>query len=104
MFRPLGREHLEGIIEIQLRILSGILEKQEISFEARESLHAYLMQEGYDLQFGARPLKRLIQKKVLDALALSMLREEVKPGMHIQIGVEDQKVVVSPKIENLAQV
>jgi ATP-dependent Clp protease ATP-binding subunit ClpB len=104
MFRPLTREHLEGIIEIQLKILAGILQKQQISFEAHESLYAFLKKEGYDLQYGARPLKRLIQKKLMDALALAMLKEEVKPGMYIQIKVEDQKIVFVQKVKDSAPV
>jgi ATP-dependent Clp protease ATP-binding subunit ClpB len=103
MFRPLSREHLEGIIKIQLSILARILEKQDIRFEAHESLYAYLKKEGYDLQFGARPLKRLIQKKVIDELALAMLKEEVKPGMFIDIKVENHHIVFSPRVNKLAR-
>jgi ATP-dependent Clp protease ATP-binding subunit ClpB len=103
MFRPLSRKHLEGIIKIQLSILARILEKQDIRFEAHESLYAYLKKEGYDLQFGARPLKRLIQKKVIDELALAMLKEEVKPGMFIDIKVENHHIVFSPRVNKLAR-
>lgn len=97
MFRPLSREHLNGIIDIQLRHLARILKKQEITFEAHDSLYVYLKKEGYDLQYGARPLKRLIQKKLLDQLALAMLQEKVKPGMFIQMKEQDQQIVFVPK-------
>jgi ATP-dependent Clp protease ATP-binding subunit ClpB len=93
MFRPLTTEHLDGIIRIQLRNLGKMLEKQEITFEVTDHLVSFLKREGYDLQFGARPLKRLIQKKVLDALSVAMLDGTVKPGMHIRIDVDNQKVV-----------
>jgi ATP-dependent Clp protease ATP-binding subunit ClpB len=96
MFRPLTRDHLNGIIEIQLGHLARILKKQDITFEAHESLFEYLKKEGYDLQYGARPLKRLVQKKLLDQLALAMLQEKVKPGMHIQMKVEDHRIVFVP--------
>jgi ATP-dependent Clp protease ATP-binding subunit ClpB len=96
MFRPLTTEHLEGIIKIQLNRLEQILAKQEITFEVTVDLINLLKREGYDLQFGARPLKRLIQKKVLDALSVAMLQGTVTPGMHIRIGVEDQQVVFEP--------
>jgi ATP-dependent Clp protease ATP-binding subunit ClpB len=93
MFRPLTTGHLDGIIRIQLRNLKKMLDKQEITFEVTDELVGLLKREGYDLQFGARPLKRLIQKKVLDALSVAMLNGTVKPGMHIRIDVDDQKVV-----------
>ena len=98
MFRPLTTEHLEAIIRIQMKHLEEVLEKQEITFEVTPELVNFLKQEGYDLQFGARPLKRLIQKKVLDGLSMAMLNGTVKPGMHIRIHAEDGKVVFQPVI------
>ncbi len=96
MFRPLTAAHLGGIIEIQLNNLAGTLKKQDITFEATDQLKQLLKTEGYDLQFGARPLKRLIQKKVVDALSVAILEGTVKPGMHILIDSENGKVVFRP--------
>ena len=96
MFRPLTAEDLEGIIRIQLRQLERILSKQDISFRASDELIRFLKSEGYDLQFGARPLKRLIQKKVLDNLSLAMLEGKVTPGMDLLIDAEDHRVVFRP--------
>jgi ATP-dependent Clp protease ATP-binding subunit ClpB len=96
MFRPLTAEHLEGIIHIQLGMLQKVLQKQEITFEATPGLIGYLKREGYDLQYGARPLKRLIQRKVIDGLAVAMLEGTVGPGMHIRMDVKDEKVVFEP--------
>ncbi|MGW8314418.1 MAG: ATP-dependent chaperone ClpB [Bacteroidales bacterium] len=96
MFRPLTAEHLEGIIQIQLRQLAKVLEKQEITFETSDGLIAYLKEEGYDLQYGARPLKRLIQRKVLDGLSVAILEGKVAPGMHILMDVKDHHVVFLP--------
>ncbi len=93
MFRPLTAEHLEGIIQIQLRHLEKVLRKQNISFEVTEALIQFLKQEGYDLQYGARPLKRLIQKRVLDALSVAMLEGKVVQGSHIRMDVTDRHVV-----------
>ena len=70
-----------------------MLAKQSITFEAGDDLVTYLMEQGYDLQFGARPLKRLIQKKLMDELSLAMLKGTVEPGMHIRMGVENGQVV-----------
>jgi len=99
MFRPLTAAHLEEIIHIQLGQLEKVLQKQHITFEATEELIQYLKQEGYDLQFGARPLKRLIQRKVLDALSVALLEGKVVPGSHIQMDVKDHKVVFSTVAE-----
>ena len=96
MFRPLTAEHLEGIIQIQLRLLARVLEKQEITFETSGALISYLKEEGYDLQYGARPLKRLIQRKVLDGLSVAILEGKVTPGMHILMDVKDHRVVFTP--------
>jgi ATP-dependent Clp protease ATP-binding subunit ClpA len=52
-----------------------------------------LKKEGFDLQYGARPLKRLIQKKVMDGLSMAILEGRVSPGMHISIDLEDQQIV-----------
>lgn len=93
MFRPLTNEHLEEIIRIQLKNLEQVLKRQNITFEVTDALIQYLKREGYDLQYGARPLKRLIQKKVLNALSLAMLEGSVEPGMHIMMDVEDHKVI-----------
>ena len=96
MFRPLTRVHLEGILNIQLKNLEKVLKKQNITFEVTNRCLQYLQHEGFDLQFGARPLKRLIQKKLLDQLSLEMLKGNILPGMHTIIDVENQKVVFHP--------
>jgi ATP-dependent Clp protease ATP-binding subunit ClpB len=96
MFRPLTREHMEGIIRIQLRNLEKVLQKQDITIEVTDSCMEYLKQEGFDLQFGARPLKRLIQRKILDGLSMAILEGKVSAGMHVKIDAEDHKVVFRP--------
>ena len=89
VFRPLGMAQLEGIIRIQLRLLQDLLSRQDITIEVSDRAIAYFMQEGYDPQFGARPLKRLIQKKLVDQISMAMLRGEVEPGKKVEIDVED---------------
>ncbi len=93
MFRPLTRDDIEGIIRIQLMHLAGQLAKQEITFNVTQDLLDYLKEEGFDMQFGARPLKRVIQRKVLDELAVAILQDKVHPGSHIVIDAIDGKVV-----------
>jgi ATP-dependent Clp protease ATP-binding subunit ClpB len=85
MFKPLTREHLEGIIRIQINSLKDQLARQEISIELSERAIKYLIEKGYDIQFGARPLKRLIQKKILDGLSIALLDGTIAPGMHVKV-------------------
>ncbi len=93
MFRPLTRDDIEGIIRIQLMHLAEQLARQEITFNVTQDLLDYLKEEGFDMQFGARPLKRVIQRKVLDELAVAILQDKVHPGSHIVIDAIDGKVV-----------
>ena len=79
---------------IQLKNLGKVLQKQNITFETTERLLQYLKKEGFDLQFGARPLKRLIQKRVVDALSIAIIEGTIEPGMHIQMDVDDKGVVI----------
>lgn len=93
MFKPLRREDMEGIIRIQIENLRKQLSRQDISIDLTDKSIKYLLKEGYDMQFGARPLKRLIQKKVLDGLSVSLLDGSVVPGMKIKVDVEDGKIL-----------
>jgi ATP-dependent Clp protease ATP-binding subunit ClpB len=94
MFKPLSRENIVGIIRIQLNNLLSVLKKQEISFHVTENCLEYLKNKGYDVQFGARPLKRLIQKQIMDNISIAMLEDKVRSGSHIVIDVSNGKVVI----------
>lgn len=93
MFRPLSQKDLDGIIRIQLSNLLSVLAKQEITFHITDDCLNYLRKEGFDPQFGARPLKRLIQRKILDELSVAMLEDKVKPNSHIVIDTKDKKII-----------
>ena len=93
MFRPLSKDDIEGIVYIQLRNLAKVLARQEITFHATPACIEFLKTEGYDPQFGARPLKRLIQKKLMDEFALAMLEDKIQPGSHVVLDVADRKIV-----------
>jgi ATP-dependent Clp protease ATP-binding subunit ClpB len=94
MFRPLTIEHMKGILEIQFEKLGRLLEKQDIYLEMSEDLGNFLIKEGFDLQFGARPLKRLIQKKIMDQLSMALLDGRIKPGMKVRMGVDDRNILI----------
>ena len=71
MFHPLGREHLRQIVDIQLKGLMRRLEDRKIKVELTDAARQRLVDEGYDPTYGARPLKRTIQRLLLDPLALA---------------------------------
>jgi ATP-dependent Clp protease ATP-binding subunit ClpB len=101
IFRPLGMAQLEGIIQIQLGLLKNLLKKQDISIELSKEAIDYLMKEGYDMQYGARPLKRIIQKKLVDQISMAILRGDVEPGKHVMIGTKDGKLVFQSRNKSM---
>ena len=78
MFTPLNKEDITQIVKLQLEQLKKMLEKQHITIDATDEAIAYLSQRGYDPQYGARPIKRVIQKEVLNNLSKELLGGKVK--------------------------
>ncbi len=83
IFDRLKREDMLAIIDIQLKRLATRLEEKQITLHVRESAKQYLVEHGYDPAFGARPLKRAIQRYLEDALALKLLQGEFTDKDHI---------------------
>jgi ATP-dependent Clp protease ATP-binding subunit ClpB len=83
VFHPLGKEQLVKIVELRLEDLRRLLAERKISLELIDGAKELLFTEGYDPNFGARPLKRAIQKLVQDPLALKILDGEVLHGDHL---------------------
>jgi ATP-dependent Clp protease ATP-binding subunit ClpB len=79
-FHPLDREHMKRIIDIQLAGLVKRLAERKIHVELTDAAKDQLVREGYDPTYGARPLKRTIQRRVLDALALRVLEGDFVEG------------------------
>jgi ATP-dependent Clp protease ATP-binding subunit ClpB len=88
-FHPLGREHMKVIIDIQARALLRRLEDRKIHVELTDEARAFLVEEGYDPTYGARPLKRTIQRRVLNPLAMRVLEGEFAEGDRIVIDAGD---------------
>ncbi len=88
IFRPLGKEHLVKIIELRLEDVRRLLADRKISLELTDAAKDLLFTEGYDPNFGARPLKRAIQKLVQDPLALKILDGEVLHGDHVVVDAD----------------
>jgi ATP-dependent Clp protease ATP-binding subunit ClpB len=83
VFSPLGKEQLVKIVELRLEDLWRLLADRKISIELTDAAKELLFTEGYDPNFGARPLKRAIQKLVQDPLAMKILDGEVLHGDHV---------------------
>ena len=88
IFRPLGKEQLVKIVDLRLVDLRRLLADRKISIELTDAAKELLFTEGYDPAFGARPLKRSIQKLVQDPLAMKILDGEVLHGDHIIVDVD----------------
>jgi ATP-dependent Clp protease ATP-binding subunit ClpB len=91
VFRPLGKEQLVKIIELRLEDVRRLLADRKISLELTDAAKDLLFTQGYDPNFGARPLKRAIQKLIQDPLALKILDGEVLHGDHVVVDA-DKKV------------
>jgi ATP-dependent Clp protease ATP-binding subunit ClpB len=85
VFRPLGREDLSRIVEIQLKRLRRLLSDRQITLELTEAAREGVADAGYDPVYGARPLKRALQRLVQDPLATMLLRGDFKPGDHVVV-------------------
>jgi ATP-dependent Clp protease ATP-binding subunit ClpB len=85
VFRPLGKEQLVKIIDLRLEDVRRLLAERKISLELTDAARELLFSEGFDPNFGARPLKRAIQKLVQDPLALKILDGEVLHGDHVVV-------------------
>jgi ATP-dependent Clp protease ATP-binding subunit ClpB len=88
IFRPLGKEQLVKVIDLRLEDVRRLLAERKISLELSDAAKDLLFSEGFDPNFGARPLKRAIQKLVQDPLALKILDGEVLHGDHIVVDAD----------------
>ncbi|HSJ14913.1 MAG TPA: ATP-dependent chaperone ClpB [Longimicrobiales bacterium] len=93
VFRPLGREDLRRIVELQLERLRRLLADRDITLQVTEAAEDLVAQEGYDPAFGARPLKRAIQRLIQNPLALRLLEGEFDDGETILVDREGDQLV-----------
>jgi ATP-dependent Clp protease ATP-binding subunit ClpC len=93
VFHELSREHIESIVSIQFDQLNDRLTEHEITVKCTDAGCALLVQEGFDPQFGARPLRRAMQRLVEDPLAEKMLEGAFKDGDTVLVDAEDGNIV-----------
>ena len=97
IFHNLDEKHLARIVDIQLQRLEKRLAQQQLGLELDRSAKQLIAKEGYDPQFGARPLKRAIQDRLLDPLATKLLLGEFKPGDRIKAIARDGELEFAKK-------
>jgi len=99
MFAPLTREHIHDIVKIQFAEISKLLAQQDISLSATTDAIEWMSQLGYDPQYGARPLKRMLQKRIVNELSKQLLAGKVEKGQSIVVDVFNNEIVFRGKID-----
>src|SRR5205807_995201 len=89
IFDRLSEDDLKKIVEIQLKRLAKRLEQQKITLDLSDSAKALLAREGYDPVYGARPLRRTIQKEILDPLSIDILEGKVREGQTVKVDAKN---------------
>jgi ATP-dependent Clp protease ATP-binding subunit ClpB len=97
IFHSLTRQDIEKIVDLQMALVEKQLADQGLMVRLTTNAKRYLGDRGYDPAFGARPLKRIIQKEILDKLALEILERKFKRGEEIIIDFENDQIVVKKK-------
>jgi len=97
IFQSLDEEELAKIVEIQIGRLGKRLSQQNLTLDVDAAAKKLLAREGYDPQFGARPLKRAVQEQLLNPLSMKLLEGEFKPGDKIKVGANGDELIFLKK-------
>jgi ATP-dependent Clp protease ATP-binding subunit ClpB len=97
LFHRLKRDQMGTIVDIQMVRLQKLLDERKVTIELSPEARNWLAEKGYDPAFGARPLKRVIQKNVQDPLAEKLLAGEIKDGDKVRIGVKGEALAFESK-------
>jgi len=92
VFDPLGSEQIREIVDIQVALLAGRVAERKLALELTDSARDQLARRGYDPAFGARPLRRLIQREIQDRLAMLLLSGEVVEGDRVLIDAQNDEL------------
>ncbi len=96
LFHRLGQQHMGGIVDIQVARVQKLLADRKVTLELTDAARAWLGRVGYDPVYGARPLKRAVQKYLQDPLADLILKGEVKDGATVKVDEGDGGLVLTP--------
>ena len=97
LFRRLSRANMDTIVDIQVRRLEALLADRKINLDLDETARAWLADAGYDQVYGARPLRRVIQRSIQNELASLILASSVGEGDVVQVSAEKSQLVLHPK-------
>ncbi len=95
-FHALSRDDIRAIVDIQLASLLKRLAERKITLELSDRARDVIIEEGYDPVYGARPLRRTLQRRLLDPLALAVLNGTIRDGAHVQADWRDSALVLEP--------
>ena len=93
LFTPLSKENIKEIVTLQLNIVKKMIAKQDITLDATDEAIAYLAAKGYQPEFGARPVKRVLQKEVLNQMSKEILAGKITTNSIILLDAFDEKLV-----------
>ena len=102
IFHALDMAHIKRIIEIQLKRLAKLISDRGLNIEISDGAKEYLAREGYDPAFGARPLKRALQRLIIDPLAMRLLEGKFKPGDTVFVNMHDGKLALELEPEPMS--
>lgn len=94
MFRPLVKEDLAKIVDIEIRHVAERLQEQKITIEVSKEAKDFIIEKGFDPVFGARPLKRTIQRFLEDPLASEIIAKRFKEGSKIKVGRKNEELIL----------
>lgn len=95
MFRPLGKEEIRGILRLQISQAEKLLEGQGITLNFSDKALDYLANKGFDVAYGARPIKRLLQKEVINSIAKALIAGKIAKGSTIKVDYMDGTLTFS---------
>jgi len=94
MFRPLGKEEIRGILKLQISQVEKMLEAQDVKLNFTEKALNWLAEKGFDIAYGARPIKRLLQKEVINAVAREIISGRISRDSTVKIDVKDSALTI----------
>jgi ATP-dependent Clp protease ATP-binding subunit ClpA len=94
VFKPLTKEELHKIIDLMLKEVTDEVKEKNITVGVSEEVKDFILKIGYDEKYGARPLRRTIQKYIEDEIAESYLHKKFRQGSHVHITLNDGKIVL----------
>ena len=98
IFQPLGIAQIQRIVDLMLEAIGKRLQERHITVEMTSSARVYIAQQGYDPVYGARPLRRYLQRAVETKLARALIAGEANDGDHIVIDIENNELTVRPRV------